>query len=596
VASRADGVPLFMEELFRALCDSGAIEEKETAYQLTRPLDGTAIPATLQDSLMARLDRLAPAKAVAQIGAAIGREFSQPLIESVAGMKEEALAEGLKQLLDAGLLFSRGVGPEPTFIFKHALVQDAAYGSMLRERRQQVHERIAQVLIERSSEAPPELIAHHFEASGNLPEAVEWLDKAGDAATRAAANQETIRFMRRALRLLDSDATNQEAQRQRVRFMQKLAAALIQVEGYGSAEAFELGEAALRIAFDTKDLELYVRVCTTNGPTLFPRQEYDRVERQLARVSEQDLRTTSVIAQSRFWTVRGVVNYHRGRFAEALRDLGTARSVSDDIPASDASFGGGDVRFVARSYLSRAEWNFGLLDKAIVTVEQALGTARKVGDPFSVAWGLMGLGRSQIAMARYEEAVETLDEGIEICKRYGYVGRLGHVTAIRGTARVFLGDASLAASEIKDGLDLWRRSAGDFSLDTFLIEAARALYETGHIDLARPFVDEVGKFYQTGAERAVQAEYHRMEALLSEKDGSRSAAVAKLREAIEIAEAQSANLFRLRASCDLARLLAEGGRAEDARNVLAPVYAWFTEGFDMPDLVAARTLLRSLTR
>ncbi|MBN9488540.1 MAG: AAA family ATPase [Alphaproteobacteria bacterium] len=594
VAARADGVPLFMEELFQALRDSGTLKETETAYELARPLDGTAIPATLQDSLMARLDRLAPAKAVAQIGAAIGREFGQPLLASIAGMKPEALSEGLRQLLDAGLLFSRGAGPETTYIFKHALVQDAAYGSMLRQRRQEVHGRIAQLLSEPSTEARPELIAHHFEAAGNLSEAIEWLDKAGDVASKASANQEAIRLWRQALALLARDDT--DSQRRNAEIKKKLAEAFIQVEGYGSATAKELGESALGTARNLVDVELYIRICTSFAPTLFARLDFDGAERQLEWITDEDLRATSPVAQTHFRCIRGVSHFHQGRFSQALSELSAVFGLENVIPQNDTAFGGGDVRIVARTYLVRASFFCGFGKKAMTLALETVALARSIDHPFSVSWALITLGRYLFYRGQYREAIAAFDESQDICMRYGYSARLANCLWGRGIALTALGEIVMGIEELDRGIELWSRAGGKFALDLMLVETAHTLMRRGDREIARRYVLQAGSHFASGSERAGYAEYLRLEGLLAAADGDREAAYKKLREAVDLAEAQTARLFHLRACHDLARLLAEDGKVEEARDVLGPTYAWFTEGFDAPDLVAAKTLLDQLTR
>jgi tetratricopeptide (TPR) repeat protein len=544
---------------------------------------------------MARLDRLAHGKAVAQLGAAIGREFEHEQLSSIADMQPEILGEGLRQLLAAGLVFSRGAAPDATYTFKHALVQDAAYGSMLRQRRQEVHGRIARELVERAAGVRPELIAHHFEAAGKLSEAVEWLETAGDAAVRSAASQEAIRFWRRALQLLSGDIGVKDTPRRQIQLMQKLASTFIQVEGYGSTEAFELGEAALRVANETKNLDLYIRVSTANAPTLFPRQDYERVERQLAHVSERDLQTVGIASQTHYWSVRGITDFHLGRFAESLHNLVRALSLGDAIRNSESSFGGGDVRFVARSYLARAELIFGLRDTATATAEDALVTARQLADPFSIAWGLVTLGRTHLATGKYKKSILALDESVQLCERYGYIARLGQAFTLRGSVKAVLGEAQAGMNEIEKGIELWRRSAGIFSMDILLTEAAHYLSSCGGQELARRLVQDAKRIYEIGPERAAYPECLRLEGVFTALDGNAAAAHKKLREAIKAAEMQAANSYRLRAAYDLARMLVDDGDKRGARNILAPAYSWFTEGFDAPDVVQAKTLLDELT-
>jgi len=593
VMTRADGVPLFMEELFQALRESGALREAGTAYELARPLDATAIPATLQDSLMARLDRLAPAKAVAQFGAAIGREFEHSLLQTISGMRPDALAEGLGQLLSAGLILSRGVPPDATYIFKHALIQDAAYASLLRRPRQEVHGRIAAALIGRARDKAPELIAHHLESAARPDEAGAWLETAGDHAAAASAGCEAIDFWRRALMSLTQEAPP-DRQRIRIRLMQKLSSALTHVEGYRSAAAFELGEAALAAALELGDTELYIRVCTAKASTLLSRQDFARVKGELDQVPPDALARVDTTARMDFLGIRGVVHVHLGEFIPGIAGLGTILDIAGDDVEPDTSFGGGDVRAIAPSYLCRAQYCVGALDTALQRAEEALSKARQIGHPYSIAWTMTTLGWIQSAWGRFEAAMELFNEAMAISERYGYVGRLGEALALRATALAGRGAFDEATDSLEKGMDYWQSGSGDFSLDWMRLEPANILIENGRIDLARPFVVQAGDFFSASPERGYYAEFLRMDGLLRLADGDAAAARRRFSEAIVCATEQSAGLFRLRASRVLADLLVASGDREEARRILAPAYGGITEALTAPDMVKAKTLLDTL--
>ncbi len=593
VMTRADGVPLFMEELFQALRESGALREAGPAYELARPLDGTEIPATLQDSLMARLDRLSPAKAVAQLGAVIGREFEHSLLQTVSGMLPDALAEGLGQLLSAGLVLSRGAPPDATYIFKHALIQDAAYASLLRRPRQEMHGRIAAALIGRSRDEGPELIAHHLESAARADEAGEWLEAAGDRAAAAAASREAIGFWRRALVSLTEEAPP-ERQRIRIRLMQKLSSALTHVEGYRSAAAFEVGEAALAAALELGDTDLYIRVCTAKASTLLSRQDFARVKGELDQIPPDALARVDTTAHMYFLGVRGVLNVHLGRFIPGIADLGKILDIASDDVEPDTSFGGGDVRAVAPSYLCRAQYCVGALDTALQRAEEALSKARRIGHPYSIAWTMTTLAWIQSAWERFDAAIELFDEATAICEGYGYGARLGEALALRATALAGLGAFDEAIDSLEKGMGSWQSGSGDFSMDWMRLEPARILVEKGQIDLARPYVIQTGDFFSASPERGYYAEFLRMDGVLRLADGDAAAARRRFGEAIDCATQQSATLFRLRASRTLAELLVASGDREEARRVLAPAYRAITEAPTAPDMIKAKVLLDTL--
>ena len=558
-------------------------------YELTRPLTGTEIPSTLQDSLMARLDRLAPAKAVAQLGAAIGREFESSLLLAISGLRPEAVTEGLEQLLAAGLLFSRQQDTTTTYIFKHALIQDAAYSTMLRQRRREVHDRIARALIGGGSDQRPELIAHHFEAAANAREAAVWLERGGDLAFASASHKEALVLWRRALGLL---APDDDGQRTRIGLLQKLSAALLQ-DGYSSLEAFEAGESALQAAIESGDRELYVRVCASNAPTHFARQDFDRVERELAYVSSAQIGELSPIVRAQYYSIRGICRFHVGHITDACKDLSAILDVKDDA-RRDSSFGGGDSRCSSMSYLSRSQLIFGLPITARNLAHEALNRARAINHPYSIAWCLVTVTRNALVLGQYSEVLRTIRESIELCERYGYGSRLGQARAAHGIAIVATGDSEGGATELDAGLALWRKTGNNFSLDMLLVEAANMFFRMGNVEQARRYVAQARILYSEVEERTGYSEYLRMSGRLLELDGDRMGATGKYREAVAFADLQSANLHKLRACSDLAMLLATDGDHRAAKAVLQPTLEWFTEGSDAFDIAAANQQLERI--
>ncbi|MCX7366340.1 MAG: AAA family ATPase [Alphaproteobacteria bacterium] len=594
IITRTDGVPLYVEELFHALRDSGALRETETAYELVKPLEGTSVPASLQDSLMARLDRLAPAKAVAQLGAAIGREFDHSLLAAISGLEPATLGAGLEQLLGANLLFSRGVPPDATYTFKHALVQDAAYESMLRQRRQVVHGQIAQVLADPRLQTRPELLAHHFDAAGREVDAAIWLEAAGDGAAKTGAAQEAIRFWRRTLDLLERAKLDRELQRRQITIQHKLVTALQQVEGFGSPAALALSDKTLGQARELDDIELYVRTCVSNSSSLFALVHFQRCLDQLARVSDTELQTVSALARTHYFCIRGIVYFHLGRLSEARRDLATVTLLDGLPPIHDSSFGGGDVRVVARSYLARAVNILGQPDQADRIATEAVTIARNIGHPFSIAWALQALAGLKRYRGDFGASTLLLDEAVDICERYGYMARLGGCLSARGQARIALGEVQMGLDEIERGQELWRRFGGKFSTESRLADLADMLARSGHNQLARAYLDQAKAYYLADPERTAYADYLRMEGVISVADGDHVAAYAKLRAAIEFAESQGSRFFLLRAGRDLANLLARDRDSDGARKILEPILGSFSEGFDMLDFVEAKAILDNL--
>jgi predicted ATPase len=239
IVAKTDGVPLFVEELTKMVLESGLLQEQDERYALTGPLHPLAIPATLHDSLMARLDRLAAVKALAQLGATLGREFAYELLRAVAPMDEATLQQGLRQLVEAELVYQRGAPPQATYTFKHALIQDAAYQSLLRSTRQQYHQRIAQVLVERfpdTVETQPELLAHHYTEAGLKEQAVVYWQRAGQHASDRSAHLEAISHLTTGIELLTTLPKTPEHTQQALTLYTALGAALVMAKGQGASE------------------------------------------------------------------------------------------------------------------------------------------------------------------------------------------------------------------------------------------------------------------------------------------------------------------------------------------------------------------------
>lgn len=593
VTTRTDGVPLYVEEMFQALRDSGVLRETADTFEVVRPLDGAAVPTTLQDSLMARLDRLAPAKAVAQLGAAIGREFDHSLLVAIAGMRLEALREGIDQLLAAGLIFARGAVPDVTYSFKHALVQDAAYGSMLRDRRQDIHRRIAESLADAVG-ARAEVLAHHYEAAGDLEGAGTWFDRAGEGAMRASAGREAIDFWQRALRVSADAPASPSILRLRLGLNLRLSTAYSQTQGYAATAAADAGDTGMRLADELGDMAVYARTCVMAAPTLFGRQRFAQVEERLARLSDADIERLDVWDRAMFRCLRGVVHWHLGRFADSLRDLSAVDDVDGDSRPIEPTFGGGDLRVVGRTYLSRVQLICGFQERSRRNAHRSLDIARAFNDPFSVAWAGTTLSRLHITVGAYGEAKRVIEESIALCERHGFSYRLGMGMALHGMALVGDGDVERGNSEIERGLRLWRESGGAFALEAMLAEVAGVFVGLGQFEFARHYLTEARLLHETAAERTGLTHALWIEGLLAEADGDRPLAIQRLREATNLASEQAARRHELIAARHLARMLAEDGRTIEAQAVLAPVYEWFTEGLDTPDLKAAKGLLDSL--
>jgi len=597
IIARSDGVPLFVEELTRTVLESGLLQERAGRYELAGPLPPLAIPGTLQDSLMARLDRLASVKDVAQLGAVLGREFRYSLLAAVSGLEDVPLREALDQLIGAGLLFRRGQPPQAIYSFKHALIQDAAYASLLRSHRQQLHAQAARALETRFPEVvetQPELVAHHYTEAGLVSPAISYWLQAGQRAGAGSSHQEAIAHLRNGLRLLDQLPASAERAQHELPLQIALGYSLVALGGVASAAAEESFARCLALSRTIG-----------NAPELFPaiyglalfhvaRAEYaEALElaetcRRLAEAQQNAglLGLTFFgLAAARFFrgefrlareaAERGVALYDERQHA------GLARTYSRDFGVMCLLYKGWTSSLTGYPDAARREL------QACVALARRLehrhGLASALGN---VAYGYHFLRESSAALALAEE-----ERDLAGAERFVYWR--AHADVMIGWALADLGRTTEGLALLGEGIAAWRSVGSRVCLPSYLARHAEAYRDAGQIQAALATVEEGLRHVAQTGERLFESELYRMRGELRSAE-DKAAAGADLMRAVAVARGQEAKLFELRAAASLAQHWRDQGRASEARALLAPVYDWFTEGFDTADLTAARTLLDAL--
>jgi predicted ATPase/class 3 adenylate cyclase len=597
IIKHTDGVPLFLEELTKTVLEGALLEEQADRYVLTGPLPPLAIPTSLQASLMARLDRLASVKVVAQIGAAIGREFSYELLAAVAGRSEADLQHALDQLVAAGLIFRRGTPPRVSLQFKHALVQDAAYSTLLRGRRQELHARIARVLEEAFPDivdTQPELLAYHCTQAGLTEPAIDYWQRAGERALTRSANPEASRHFGHGIDLIKSLSPSMERNRRKFRLYLGLGPAFRAIKGHAAPETLDAFTRARElIDADTSLPEQMIVFYGLWGVHCV------RAEHETARkVAEQALRLVArnadAASQAHANRLMGETLFALGEFAEAREYLQRAIAFCDSDLATHT-----DLRFsfdhkvAALVFLEWVLCALGHLEQAGAAATEAFALSVRLEHPLTSSMALVGM----MFLAKFRRDAEDLrehsDAQVALCAEHGITlfeiwGSFG-----QGLARSWSGDpyagigamraAMVAAESAHEGM--WRPMRLGF-----LAEVHAGI---GERELALALLEEAIALVTMTKEGNFEAELHRMrgEVLLPRDE---AAAEASFERSLSIARRQSAKLWELRAAVSLARLWRDQGRRDDARNLLAPVYDWFTEGFATPDLQAARKLLDTL--
>ncbi len=596
IVERTDGVPLFVEELTKAVLESAAQGDRVAAVLATTSLAALSVPATLHASLMARLDRLGPtAKGVAQIGAAIGREFSYELAASVGELAEERLQNALQRLVDAGLVFQRGTPPEAAYLFKHALVQDTAYSTLLRGPRRQLHARIAEALTAHYPElmdSQPELFAQHYAEAGIVEESVAYWGKAGHRSVALSATAEAVVQLQKALNQLALLPDNRERQRQELEFLSALGAVLTVVKGYAAPETGQAYARARQLWEQLGSPLEFLQV--PYGQSLY---HAVRGELDLAQRLGEDLQRLSRRRNDSAGLVLGHASTGRtlwfvGRFASSRSHLEAALALYD--PTSHHSLvhqAGFHPQVVSLAFLESVLFCLGYPDQALAQSNVAIAEARRLAHLPTLAMSL-AMGAVPLSLVGDNVALdERVDQLVALTAEQGFPFWRAWGTIYRGWVKVKNGDVAEGISFLCSGSAAYRATGAEAWTPHFLALLARAREIAGQIEEGLTLLDEALQIVEITGERWFAAELNRHKGRLLLLQGHSEAAEELYRGALGIAQEQGAKLWELRAAMSLARFRHDQGRTAEARDLLAPIYGWFTEGFDTADLKQAKALL-----
>jgi class 3 adenylate cyclase/tetratricopeptide (TPR) repeat protein len=600
IVAHTDGVPLFVEELTKSVLESGLLQEADDQYSLRAALPPLAIPATLRDSLLARLDRLAPVKEIAQIGACIGREFPYDLLARVSVLSGAQLEEALKKLVEAGLVYRRGAPPAATYTFKHALVQDAAYDSLLKTKRAQLHARIAQAL---ESEFPdrvanePELLAHHYTEAGNLAAAVPLWHKAGELALRRVALQETVAHLQKGLTLVQQLPPSAERDQLELSIREPLTAAWTGLRGWAAAEvganAVPIIELAKRQGQRRSLLiglwGIYVNAASQGRIA----ESLEWAQRILAEGNEAGDSDLQVFGH---WAT--VVSYYYLGQLLAARDAGDrALALYDSQRAARwMELTGTDIKTAVESYAAHWNWMLGYPDQAVRVSDEKDLHARRLGHGFNLGFAL------SFGAAAFDHRCEP----DRLLRHLAEADRLAREQGIPFLYQMLVpsneGIARLRAGQLSESISILRQhiasspAQGSTRIPYMKACLAEALALQGDVPTALRLIDEcLEQIERPGwQERVHLAEILRLKGWMLMRQSRADEAEVRLRASIDWARQQQAKSWELRSSTTLAELLAERGQRDAARELLAPIYGWFTEGLDTKDLIVARKLLETL--
>jgi predicted ATPase len=598
IVDRADGVPLFVEELTKSVLESGVLREEVGRYVLDGAMPPFTIPTSLHDSLMSRLDRLGSVRLVAQIGAAIGREFPYALLCAVSRLPEDELQAPLARLVASELVFQRGIPPNAVYSFKHTLVQDAAHGSLLRNSRQQLHAQIAEALETHSPElmdTQPALLARHYAEAGLVEKSVAYWGKAGQRSAARSAMAEAVAQLHKGLDQLALLPDTPERQGRELEFWSALGAVLQAVKGQAAPETGHAYARARELWEQLGSPSEFLHIPYGQSLHHVFRGELDlaqRLDEDLLRLSRQRNDSTGLVLGH---ISSGQTLLFAGGFASSRSHFEEALALYDPILCrSLARHAGPHPQVSALGYLGIDLLCLGYPHQALVQSRAAIAKARGLAHPPSLAASL-ALGTLLLLLSRDNVALDKrAGQLVAVATEQGFPRWHAQGTICRGWVKVKNGDVVEGISLLRSGSKAYRATGSLSWMPQYFALLARACEIAGQIEEGLTLLDDALEIAERTGERSLEAELNRHKGQLLLRQGHTEAAEVLYRKALGIAAEQGAKLWELRAAMSLARLRRDQGHGAEARDLLAPVYAWFTEGFDTPDLKDAKVMLDEL--
>jgi tetratricopeptide (TPR) repeat protein len=590
IVAQTDGVPLFIEELTKAVLERAQHHGSDAGM--------LEVPATLQSSLIARLDRIPAAKQIAQIGAVIGREFAHPLLAAVTNMPPEQLADGIEMLVSSGLAFRHGVPPDAVYTFKHALVRDAAYSTLLRTQRQEFHGRIAKALEDHFPDivdTQPELLAHHCTQAGLTERAIGFWHSAGRRSVARSANAEAAAHFTSALDLLRALPPDRQRDAQELDLTLDLAVPLIAIHGFGSGRVEECALHAVELADNLPGSPSRFAAHRVAWNSCLMRQPLPRtlqLARDLARLADEDRSPAKLAVAHRSL---GYSLLMVGEFREADEILARGAAIADTVADREFAVYGEHPSMVCRFYRGQVKMSVGFPDSAAALLDAAVAIARRQDNAHGLAWALGVAAHVCTIQHDAAGALRFASEALETAREHRMPQWIALSERCMGWAMHRLGSFAAGIDHLTEGIARWNDTGAklhttqcELALVDCLLREDRPAEARVHLDAARAHCANYGEAYMA-------AEIDRLEALLLQREHApRELVEDHLMRSLSTARRQSARLFELQTATTFAEILAARGERRRAIDVLAPVYGWFTEGFETTDLKGAKALLDAL--
>ena len=599
ILQKTDGIPLFVEELTKTLQSSGLLREESDRYVLEGPLPSRAIPTTLHDSLLARLDQLAKVKEVAQVGAAIGREFTYDLLMSAADISQVQLDSALAQLVDSEIIFERGSGANASYVFKHALVRDAAYESLLKSTRQELHSRIADAMVGEDPErlqVEPEVLAYHYNEAGLYENAVKYFTMAAGHALNRSANWEVVGHVTNAMQALQTSPDVPKRNQWELTLQLTLGAAYRATKGFGSEEtkqaflrARELCESVgnpVQLADALRGLYACAHV----------RGELKTASRQAQSVLELGKQLDSSYAMVGHWML-GCVLFWQGEFSNARDQLEQAWTLYDpEVQQTKLLSHQIDPGISALMHLGWALWAVGYPERSKQVGNQAIEQARRLSQPHAVAMALFFACCSQICSGDLRRTEQLCKQLRSITNEHGFAYLGACASIVEGQILIVKQEFTEGLARIEQGMQGFKDQNASLGKPWAMSLPILAYIQTGKIEEGLALIEAARQPITENDEHHWEAELNRLqgELLLAGTSADLKGARVLFENALVIARTQGSKSLELRAATSLARLLHRQHQNREAFDLLNDVYRWFSEGMDTQDLKTARRLLELL--
>ncbi|MGZ3320043.1 MAG: AAA family ATPase [Xanthobacteraceae bacterium] len=601
ILARTDGVPLFIEELTKTLLESQMLQQRDGHYVLDRPLPSLAIPTTLHASLMARLDRLAPVREVAQIGAVAGRDFHYELLKAVAGLPTDRLEEALDQLVESELIFRRGEIPHAVYAFKHALVRDAAYAGLLKSRRGQLHAAIASALEQRFPEVvqtQPETLAHHLTEAGLIERAIEYWLVAGKNAALRSANVEAMAHLQRGIEVIGRLPASEDKDRSELDFQLVLGPCLIATHGPAASKALTTFARARELCERLGEPPEYLQVMFWLATASVVRGELPQALEAIAGLPSAAQARGNQPALLNGIRGQAMILMFMGRIVEArdaLERAVEAFSASEESDRMAARAAGQDAGVSMLVLMAWVLWILGQVDEAVLRMDAALERADTVQHAHTHAYAwyyaavLHALRGEPVIAQGYAERC------LAISEQHGFRQWLGLSRAIRGICMAVLDISGSRLDDVVAELGEYQQAGYQLGITAQFVLLCPALLLQNEPEAALETIDQGLSVVGHNSERFFEAELYRLKARALLMRGAPDAeAEALLDQALRTARSQQARSLELRAATDLARLWMKQGKNAAAHDVLSSIYGRFSEGFNTRDLREAKAVIAQL--